>query len=34
MRRIFKLIGIIAGAVIVLFIVALVAVAMLVDPND
>jgi AsmA protein len=34
MKRIFKLIGIIAGAVIVLFIVALVAVAMLVDPND
>jgi AsmA protein len=34
MRRSLKLIGIIAGAVIVLFVVALVAVAMLVDPND
>src|ERR1044071_29716 len=34
MRRTLKLIGIIAGAVIVLFIVALVAVGMLSDPND
>src|SRR5882672_106882 len=34
MRRTLKLIGIIAGAVIVLFIAALVAVGMLFDPND
>ena len=34
MRRTLKLIGIIAGAVLVLFIVALVAVGMLFNPND
>jgi len=34
MRRTLKLIGIIAGAVIVLFVAALVAVGLLFDPND